>query len=204
MTQLTPPYRSRFAPRSAAVAAGLLAASTLTLTACADKEKPETTTPVVAAPEPEPEPEVDVDIAEREATTGINIDAALAELCSIERQETYFAFDSSKLRSDARSLLDEVADCVEREDLPGLTLIGHADPRGSDRYNLWLGQERASSVAGFLEESGLGDDELVVRSKGEELAHDDPAKWDTDRRVDIAIFEGGAPTVDVMGQGGTQ
>lgn len=197
--------RLRFA-RSTAIAAGMLAATSLALSACAEaeKDKPETNTPVVQAPAPDPEPEVDVDIAEREATTGINIDAALAELCSIERQETYFAFDSANLRSDARSLLDEVADCVEREDLRGLTLVGHADPRGTDRYNLWLGRERASTVAGFLEESGLGDEELLVRSKGEALAHDDPSEWDTDRRVDIAIFEGGTPTVDVMGQGGTR
>lgn len=186
------------------VAAGVLAASTVFAAGCADEEKA-TKKPLVTAPEPMPEPgiELDVDDGSDEVTTGINIDETLAELCGIDKQKTYFEFDSAKLKSQARAMLGEVADCVEEEDVPALVLVGHADPRGSDSYNLWLGQDRADSVASALENSGLEDDELVVRSEGEAQAHDDPSMWDTDRRVDIKIFDGGAPTVETMGQGGT-
>lgn len=190
-------------PLAVCVGVGLAAAG---LTACAEDEK-KTEAPVAAADQkPEPLRSVEIPDEDDTPTTGINIDASLAELCGIARQETYFEFDSDDLEPRAVDLLARVADCVEDEDLPGLVLAGHADPRGTERYNFALAERRAESVAGYLEDAGLGDELMMVQSFGESKAHDDPAMWDTDRRVDIEMVDGGMPMSgpQVMGQGGGQ
>ena len=81
----------------------------------------------------------------------VRIDKRLADLCSLPQAN--FAFDSAALSPQARAALDALAGCLISG--PGkderLTLVGHADPRGDEEYNLGLGQRRASSVAGYLE-----------------------------------------------------
>jgi peptidoglycan-associated lipoprotein len=64
-------------------------------------------------------------------------------------------------------------------------LTGMTDPRGTEEYNLALGERRAQSAQQYLKSLGT-DGSLSVSSMGEEMASgSDEAGWARDRRVDI-------------------
>jgi len=120
-------------------------------------------------------------------TTGVAIDVGVTEACGIDDQEAYFGFDSAKLKDGAKDTLEQVAQCFEDGKVPDLKIVGHADPRGSDRYNKELGMSRADAVAEFLANQGVPREKLDVNSKGERKASQSEDEWPQDRRVDIRV-----------------
>ena len=110
---------------------------------------------VVEAP-PAPPPEVKV-----------TMDELLAKI-----QDVYFDYDKHAIRSDAQSTLQ--ADAIALREIfkqfPGakLTIQGFCDERGSDEYNLALGDERAKAARDFLVTLGLPGDQLLTVSFGKE------------------------------------
>jgi peptidoglycan-associated lipoprotein len=122
--------------------------------------------------------------------SNIRIDKRLADLCSLPQAN--FAFDSAALSPQAKAALDALAECLVsgRGKDERLTLVGHADPRGDEEYNLGLGQRRASSVATYLEGKNLPADRMETSSRGElDATGTDEATWAQDRRVDIGLAE---------------
>lgn len=84
-------------------------------------------------------------------------------------QDVFFDFDSSAVRADARGTLDSNAGYIIKN-APALKLVaveGYCDIRGTEEYNLALGQRRADSVKSYL--VGIGVSPAVVQSvsKGE-------------------------------------
>jgi peptidoglycan-associated lipoprotein len=81
----------------------------------------------------------------------------------------YFDFDRSSIRPDAESTLKQNLDCIEKygEDAT-ITLEGHADERGTNEYNIALGERRASSVKDYLTRMGASTTKLDTVSYGEE------------------------------------
>jgi len=69
-----------------------------------------------------------------------------------------------------------------------VTLEGHADERGTQTYNLALGEHRANAVAQYLMNYGLSSDKITVVTLGEERpaadGHDE-SSWAKNRRVEI-------------------
>ncbi len=133
----------------------------------AEEPEPEVTSGYEA---PEPEPEISVE--------------PVAEPCVIET--VYFAFDSSELDSSARSALQEAVECYREQADPGLSLLltGACDPRGTEEYNIALGERRASSVRSYLVSLGLDSSRINITSVGEEMATGtDEAGWARDRNV---------------------
>ena len=69
-----------------------------------------------------------------------------------------------------------------------VTLEGHADERGTQAYNLALGERRATSVAQYLMNYGLAESQISVVSYGEErpadAGHSD-GSWEKNRRVEL-------------------
>lgn len=102
-----------------------------------------------------------------------------------------FAFDDATLDDRARDALTENARCLRaRGDVARLVLVGHADPRGTEEYNLALGERRAEAVRSYLRSLGVDEDRVEVQSMGEELASgEDEAGWSRDRRVDLTRLE---------------
>jgi peptidoglycan-associated lipoprotein len=134
----------------------------------AEEPEPEPTTGAEAPPEPEPEIEVQ----------------PVAEPCVIET--VYFAFDSSELDSSARAALQEAVECYRGQADPGLSLLltGACDPRGTEEYNIALGERRAQSVRSYLKSLGLDGSRISITSVGEEMASGtDEAGWARDRNV---------------------
>ena len=102
-----------------------------------------------------------------------------------ELQPVYFGFDSSTLDDSARSQLGNVASCIRERGLNALHLTGLTDPRGTEEYNMALGDRRAQSAKAYLKSLGLAAD-VSASSMGEELANGaDESGWGRDRRVDV-------------------
>ena len=133
------------------------------------------------AEEPEPEPTTGSEIPEPEPEIEVQ---PVAEPCVIET--VYFAFDSSELDSSARAALQEAVECYRGQADPGLSLLltGAADPRGTEEYNIALGERRAQSVRSYLKSLGLDGSRVSTTSVGEEMASGrDEAGWARDRNV---------------------
>lgn len=125
-------------------------------------------------------------------TTGsINIDDRILKTCG-NLPTPRFAFDSSSIHGEAADVLRKVAQCFSEGPLKGreLKLVGRADPRGTEMYNIALGQERAASVGRFLEGAGVSKDKVRTMSKGAvDATGTDDEGWARDRRVDILLAD---------------
>lgn len=103
-------------------------------------------------------------------------------------QRIYFDFDSSELRPDALSTLADNAEKIRQ--VPGVIvqIEGHCDERGTQEYNLALGERRALAVREYLIRLGISSDRLVTISYGEEDPADpghDEAAWARNRRCEF-------------------
>jgi peptidoglycan-associated lipoprotein len=103
--------------------------------------------------------------------------------CQLEA--VYFGFDSSTLDDSARNQLSTVAQCVQSKGVKSVHLTGLTDPRGTEEYNMALGDRRAQSAKTYLKSLGVAAD-VSASSMGEELASGaDEGGWSRDRRVDV-------------------
>jgi peptidoglycan-associated lipoprotein len=123
-------------------------------------------------------------------TGRVAIEPRLAAMCSLT--EPNFDFDSSALSSSARGTLDLLAECLlggAAKD-KNIQMVGHADPRGDEEYNLGLGQRRATEVESYLRDKGVSDRRIETSSRGElDAMGTNEATWGPDRRVDIALTQ---------------
>lgn len=105
-------------------------------------------------------------------------------LCSLS--SVHFGYDSSELDGSSRNALESNANCINQRNITQLTLVGHCDPRGTEEYNLALGDRRARSVKAYLERLGVDGTRMTTRSMGEEMARGtNEASWAQDRRVEF-------------------
>ena len=79
-----------------------------------------------------------------------------------------FEYDQFAIRDDQRPVLQRNADYLRRWPSVRVTIEGHADLRGTNEYNLALGERRANSIRDYLTGLGITADRLAVLSKGEE------------------------------------
>jgi len=122
-----------------------------------------------------------------DAATRARIDELLAKI-----EDAYFDYNKATLRPDAVNALH--ADSTELRDIlkdyPDykLTIEGHCDERGSDEYNLALGDKRAQSAKDYLVQVGIPSQQLNVVSYGKQkpvCEEHDEACWQRNRRIHI-------------------
>jgi peptidoglycan-associated lipoprotein len=133
-----------------------------------------------APPPPKPEPYNYIIVEEAVRTT--------CRLPNDEEKAPKFDYDQADLRPRGKNILDAVATCLTEGPMKGesITIIGHADPRGSEDYNLELGKKRAEAARDYLASKGLGSDRIRVESRGESVATGtEESSWATDRRVEV-------------------
>ena len=103
-------------------------------------------------------------------------------------QPVYFDYDSFALRPDATQTLNENADKIKQAPDVMIQIEGHCDERGTQEYNLALGERRALAVREYLMRVGVSGDRLVTISYGEERpavpGHDESA-WKWNRRSEF-------------------
>ncbi len=83
-------------------------------------------------------------------------------------REVYFDYDKSNIRPDARATLEKVAAWMNKNPNAKLKIEGHCDERGTNEYNLALGQRRSKAVRDFLAAMGVSGGRLSTISFGEE------------------------------------
>lgn len=128
-------------------------------------------------------------------TPGLSISDRIAKACGIAPRtgasvNPSFDYDSTTLGESDRQMLGEVARCLTEGALKGkpLTLIGRADARGEDEYNMTLGESRATTVQRYLVDLGVGRDRMKPTSRGEiDAVGKDESGYAQDRRVDIEL-----------------
>ncbi|MEJ7810839.1 MAG: peptidoglycan-associated lipoprotein Pal [Gemmatimonadaceae bacterium] len=106
----------------------------------------------------------------------------------------YFDYDSDALSEDARSKLDAKLPFLSADQAMRLRIAGHADERGSDEYNLALGQRRAAAAKRYLAQRGIADARIEIISYGEERPAEqgaDESVWRQNRRAEFEITAGG-------------
>lgn len=99
--------------------------------------------------------------------SGRPVNAAGPRLPIPELKTVYFDYDSAFLRADAMEALDQNAAWLLANPGKIIEVEGHCDERGSEQYNLALGERRALSVREYLIERGVAGDRIFTRSYGE-------------------------------------
>ncbi|MCF8051941.1 MAG: peptidoglycan-associated lipoprotein Pal [Desulfobacterales bacterium] len=107
-----------------------------------------------------------------------------------ESENIYFEFDSSALLTPAQDTLSRKAQYLRENPNIRLIIEGHCDERGTDEYNLALGDRRANSAKSFLVDLGISPSRLTTISYGEERPldprHNEEA-WAKNRRCEFVI-----------------
>jgi peptidoglycan-associated lipoprotein len=106
----------------------------------------------------------------------------------------HFDYDKADVRSEDQALLDHKAAILQANSNVKLRIGGHTDDRGSDEYNLALGNRRAAAAKRYLENKGIDGSRLEAVSYGEErpLAQgNDEGAWSQNRRDEFEITAGG-------------
>ncbi len=106
----------------------------------------------------------------------------------LSQRTIYFAFDSSQIEEENRSIIEAHAQWLADHAGASVTLEGHADERGTREYNVALGERRAIAVRQLLALTGASGGQIDTISYGEERpaveGHDESA-WRFNRRVEI-------------------
>lgn len=103
-------------------------------------------------------------------------------------ERIHFEFDQFTLTDAARRTLAQNAKYLMAHGDIKVVIEGHCDDRGSDEYNLALGESRALAAKGYLESLGISAQRLSVISYGEEKpleAGSDEAAWAKNRRAEF-------------------
>lgn len=101
-------------------------------------------------------------------------------------QAVYFGYDSSNLEPSARDQIAKNAQCVREQSMKGVRVTGHTDNRGTEEYNLALGDRRARSVEQYMISLGVERGALSTSSMGEETARgEDESGMAQDRKVEF-------------------
>jgi len=114
-----------------------------------------------------------------------DLDKALEALRNVS---VFFEFDSAALTKDAQEKLGNVADILVKHPELKVRIEGNADERGSEQYNLALGQRRADAAKKYLDNLGVKNQQITAISFGAErpkaTGHDEEA-WKQNRRDDV-------------------
>ena len=111
------------------------------------------------------------------------------ELASIFN-DILFDFDSFALNPQAKTILDRIAETLLSETALQLMIEGHCDDRGTNEYNLALGQRRAESAKKYLAQLGISSERIFTISYGEEKPlnpNQDEEAWAENRRDHFMI-----------------
>ena len=109
-----------------------------------------------------------------------------------ENEDVYFDFDSIQLTPQAQEILTKKGIWLRDNPAATVTIEGHCDNRGTNEYNLALGEGRAQSAKAFLMDLGVDVSKIRTISYGEERPIDPQqteGAWAKNRRAHFVIEE---------------
>ncbi len=107
---------------------------------------------------------------------------------------THFDFDKSDIRTGDAEILDRKLEVLRINPQVRVRIAGHCDERGSDEYNIALGNRRANAAKQYLVSRGIDASRIDIVSFGKERPLDpgsNDAAWARNRRDEFEIIAGG-------------
>jgi peptidoglycan-associated lipoprotein len=166
-------------------------------TSCRTRRKapPLQTAPVVATT---PETAVPVEVRERDFRSAESNDLLPQDVREADRvardrgwiRDAFFGFDASTLDAEAQRALQQSGSWLRANPDFRIRIEGHCDERGTEQYNLALGDRRADSAATYLVALGVDRDRIETVSYGEERPFEEgsnEAAWAQNRRAHISL-----------------
>ena len=186
-----------------------LGAAVIAAAACGGNPAPQNTTPAVdtnaenqrmrdsiaaAQAERERQEREAADRAARQREADAAAGRASEEVRNTLASMIHFDYDKSNIRSDDMGTLDQKVAILQANPELRIRIGGHCDERGSDEYNLALGNRRAQSAKQYLVSHGIDASRIETQSWGEEKplvdGHDESA-WSQNRRDEFEVISGG-------------
>lgn len=165
--------------------------------ACGKKDEPVTTpTPVDGGPTTPTNPPPPPSTADRDRAIADSIaraEAARAAVVAEMATRIHFDYDQFSIRTQDQATLGRKAEILRANPAVRIRVVGHADDRGSDEYNLALGMRRATSAKDYLVRLGIEAGRIEVASLGEEVPLEMGANeqsWAMNRRGEFEIIAG--------------
>jgi len=168
---------------------------TLLASGCAKKAVPEeenndTTTQTQEVQEQQPASVSDTNVVDTSAYDAAAAARAAERAAAQGLVQIHFDFDQYVLTDEAKSTLVSNAGLLRAAPAVKVLIEGHCDERGSDEYNLALGEKRALATKNYLVSLGVAADRMTIISYGEEKpvdsAHTKEA-WAKNRRADFKV-----------------
>ena len=154
-------------------------------TSCAQKM---VQTEPISATQQEVSKDTDQDRQSQEVRLRAEGDARGVTGAAVVNESVHFAFDSALLSDQAQLILSNKADYLRTHSEVMITVEGHCDERGTDAYNIALGERRAEAVKNFLVDLGISANRLNTISYGEErplTLGQNESSWAKNRRAQL-------------------
>jgi peptidoglycan-associated lipoprotein len=160
----------------------ILAVAIALLPACAKKqvtpiEKPQEEAPALAPPIEETKPEQTPFVQEKPVS-------------QLVLDDVFFDFDRYNIKDEYKSVLQRNAELLRANPDKKLRVEGHCDERGTNEYNMALGEKRAKAAVDFYTTYGIKPDRLTWISYGEEKPFDpghNETAWAKNRRAHMVL-----------------
>lgn len=152
--------------------------------------------PIVPPPPPVPAAvSTTPDFVQEKPVQEETLPADIEELNRVAQQRGYiadafFAYNESTLSSDAQNALQTSASWLKKNPQYNLLIEGHCDERGTEQYNLALGDHRANTAKEYLMTLGIDSARIRTVSYGEERPFDpghDESAWAKNRRDHLVL-----------------
>lgn len=133
---------------------------------------------------------LDFDVLQGDAPLGQRFED-LERITDVELTAVMFDYDSFQIGDAEMAKIDAAAEYMRGHADAKLVLEGHCDERGSDEYNMALGEHRALAVRAHMVGLGIDGARIQTRSFGEEMPVDaghSEASWCLNRRVEFALY----------------
>lgn len=191
--------------RSTSIPSALLAGLVLLGAGTACKKPQPLSAPAPVKETPAPAPAVDLDgmdakrheaelEAARKAEEARRVEAekeaAFHRAAGDALQDIHFDYDKSEIRANDRSQLQKLSDFVRAYPAAKIEIQGHCDERGTNEYNLALGNLRASSVLRYLVALGAPEGKFTLISFGKEkplCTEGNEGCWSKNRRAHFEL-----------------
>ena len=119
-------------------------------------------------------------------------DPNYARCTDVDFAPVYFGFDASQLAPTEMAKIEAVAQHLQAQPNRVVIIEGNCDERGSNEYNLSLGELRAIAIRDYLVSLGIDAQRVQTKSYGEEkpaVAGQGEGAWSKNRRGEFAIFQ---------------
>jgi peptidoglycan-associated lipoprotein len=112
------------------------------------------------------------------------------QIHAVESEKIFFDYDKADLKPEAQTILEKKAKFLQSNGSYSLTIEGNCDERGTNEYNLALGERRADAAKKFLASLGVAESRITTISYGEEKPVDsgrDETSWAKNRRDEFRL-----------------